>query len=711
MRERTRERLSITFAKKPGRVILIALLIINVVFILLSALLIVLCYPDRMVQDGFWVTAYKITTMILDAGCITSIIEAPSAKEAILAIMCLSIIVIGMVTFTGAAIGYITNVISGIFESAKSGSRRLHLSEHMVLINWNSRACEIINDLLYSENDEKVVVLVSEDSEAVEQEIDNRIADTIERDIKAAQEKADKLIEQGKLSRYEKKRYIKEHTSHAKVTVIVRQGETYSLKQLNDISILQAKTVIILSKDERRQTCKYELKSKIERSEKGNTNTIKNLIQVAQLTASAESRDDQKIVVEVEDEWTLSLVEKVIKQKENEQKCKIVPILVNRVLGQILSQFSIMPELNTVYSELFSNSGLTFYSKEIKNVQDDNAFIGQFMKSHDKALPITIMDIEDKKEFYYIAAKAADIEKKATFSFSDLDIELRKEYRFEKKHIAILGHNSKSIDVMKGFMAFIHEWDSYYELVDLLIIDDKEHLEKVNYYKEFQPYISMNIVEADVFDKEIIIEQLSNYIDSNFEDTSILILSDDHVNDEEIDANSLTFLIYVQDIISEKRAQFKAGKLERFHSDSIDVVVELINPKNYDVARSYSADNVIISNRYISKMIVQLGDKEEIYSFYRDILTYDESGAEDGEFESKELYVKVAERFLANDTVFPFYTTPAELVQQIFDKSPENNKSILIGMSHHGNNKMFLDDIYEEIKIAEDDKLILFSPH
>ena len=707
-----REKSSVNFAKNPGRVIIVVILWVNLSLIFISSLVLSFCTQSGGTEEGysFWRTVYRVLSIMFDAGGISDIVGQHPEENPIVAIICIIVILVSMVIFTGAAIGYLTNLISGIFDSAKSGTRRLVMSEHIVLINWNSRGSEIINDLLYSEHEEQVVVLVNENSEEVEQEINNRIADTIERDKRDVIREANELIEKGKLSKKDKKKYIKEHLYHTKVTVIVRQGETYSLKQLNDISILNAKTVIILSKDERLLTCKYELKGKLDRIEKGNTNTIKTLIQVAQLTASEESRNSQKIVVEVEDDWTLSLVEKVIKQKARDEKCIIVPILVNRVLGQILSQFSIMPELNTIYSELFSNSGLTFYSSAIQTDLEDNDFIRNYLYSHQKALPVTIMDIEGKKEFYYIAKRETDNKKTKSFNPSTLDLEINKNYSFERKHIAILGHNSKCIDVMKGFIAFLNEWNRNYHLIDLLIIDNKEHLEKVNYYQEFQDYLPMKIIEADVYEKDLITEKLSHYIDSNFEDTSILILSDDQVNEDEIDANSLTYLIYVQDIIAEKMRKSKAGELERFHSDSIDVVVELINPKNYDVARSYSANNVIISNRYISKMVVQLGDKEEIYSFYKDILTYDDFSETD-DYSSKELYVKVAERFFSNKTVFPFKTTSGELIREVYDKTPDNNKSILIAKSHHGTNKMLLDDLDEEITITADDKLILFSPH
>ena len=70
--------------------------------------------------------------------------------------------------------------------------------------------------------------------------------------------------------------------------------------------------------------------------------------QESELTGLEDSWDNQKVIVEVEDPWTMQLVSRVIEHKESHGKSYIVPVSVDHILGQILSQFSIMPELNLV---------------------------------------------------------------------------------------------------------------------------------------------------------------------------------------------------------------------------------------------------------------------------------------------------------------------------------------------------------------------------
>lgn len=61
--------------------------------------------------------------MILDPGCVQFVVEDIGAMGVVVAVTCLCIIFIGMISFTGAVIGYITNGISNFIDNANAGSR------------------------------------------------------------------------------------------------------------------------------------------------------------------------------------------------------------------------------------------------------------------------------------------------------------------------------------------------------------------------------------------------------------------------------------------------------------------------------------------------------------------------------------------------------------------------------------------------------------
>ena len=182
MNRKIREWISIHVAKSPGKVLLLAILLFNIVFFLISALIISGMSLSGTEHMTFLEAAFCTVTMILDPGCIQFVIADIGHVSVGIVIICLLIIVTGMISFTGAVIGYITNYISGFIATANAGKRELHISNHFVILNWNTRASEIINDLLFCEKKEKVVVLVSSGKEEIENEIEARLSDTEKRE-------------------------------------------------------------------------------------------------------------------------------------------------------------------------------------------------------------------------------------------------------------------------------------------------------------------------------------------------------------------------------------------------------------------------------------------------------------------------------------------------------------------------------------------------
>ena len=703
MFKKLKEKLSVFVVKYPTRTILIAILVLNVLLFIIAALLISALAPKSLEHSGFWASVFYTVSMILDAGCIQYVVAEIGEASVGLIIVCMLTVLLGMITFTGAVIGYISNYISGFIENSRSGSRALKISGHTVILNWNSRASEIINDLLYTGRRETVVILVSEDGPAVEREISDRISAT----MKADQQLLERECEGMSLLR--RLRHIRKNRTKNRVTVIVREGDTYSTKHLNDISLSQAGTVILLSNDLQNSACRFGNAEKKEEREKGNPSTIKTLVQVAEMTANESSADDQIIIVEVEDEWTEKLVDRIIAHKERQGKCRISPVPVNKILGQILSQFSIMPELNTVYSELFSNRGAEFFFEprhqrdETDGGDDAKDEIGAYMASHEHAIPLTVMDTPAGGEVYYVANSMEDCRRQAKPSIASVQVKVNGNYHLQPRNVVIIGHNSKNAEIMNGFNAFHAEHRMKdREILNITVIDSQKSLDRLDNYAKY-PYVTKKVA-AELYDAPRIREAIEEAVDSHEGDTSILILSDDTAPAEDIDSAALTYLIYVQDIIFDR-----VQKDPEFDRESIDVVVEILNPKNYDVVHNYSVDNVVISNRYISKMVTQIGRKQALFEFYSDILTYDEEDAE--EYESKELYIKEASRFF--DGGLPAPCSARQLIRAVYEASPPENKAVLLGYVSPGAKMVLFSGDLRQIPVAltEKDKLIVFSNH
>lgn len=677
--KKLREKISILIAKKPAMMVLVVILLFNIVFFLAASGIISALSLQGTENLNFIEAAFYTLTMILDPGCISFVVTDIGTAGVVISIVCLCVVVVGMISFTGSVIGYVTNYISSFIERANDGARKLVISDHIVILNWNSRASEIINDLLYSDRKEKVVVLVSGDKEAVSREIDERIADTVEREVRAG------------------------NKFKSKITVIVREGDVYSIKQLQDLAINKARSVIILGADNGKDMCEFAKENARDNS-RGNSQTVKILMQVADMVSAADSADNQKIIVEIGDEWTYALVNKIIKYKTVAGKCNIFPVRVNKTLGQILSQFSLMPELNVVYRELFSNKGSAFYTLPTAETNEIE-FIEKYLKNHNHAIPLTVMKTNEGLRAYYSTVCENDIAKQSAVKSSDYSVELNPSYCIEKKTVIVLGHNSKSRDIMQGFASFCGEWSRDGVLpVEIVVIDGKNSLEKMNYYKEY-PFIKETVC-ADIYDRELVCETIENYVNQNENDTSVLILSDDNAPAEEIDSSALANLVYVQDIINRKLESdpsFDIGKL--------DIVVEIINPKHHDIVNSYSVKNVVISNRYVSKMMAQICEKEALYDFYRDILTYDDEEA--GEQKSKEVYIKKVSHYFAKT---PDKCTVGEFIRAVFTASialEPDNPSVAIGYVKGDGSVIIFEGNQDDqtLQLSPQDKIILFAEH
>ena len=694
--------------------LLFGIFLLNVVFIFLASLLLThLRQPrDLGVLEGL----YGTFTMILDAGCIEFFVNELPRNNWPLAFACIVVILIGTLIFTGALIGFITNIISGIFDNVDAGKRKLHTSDHTVILNWNTRASEIINDLLYKQPErETVVVLSSNNKDAIEKEIYERITDTIRR------ENRDTLRKLAGRNRFYRFFYMASHRFRNNLTVVVREGDVFSTKQLEDISLRHAKSVVILGSDVINSVCKFETRDRLEAQKKGNALTIKTLMQVADITAAADSNDDQTIVVEITDDWTGNLVQRIIRAKEDhaegqgrEAKNNIVPVDVNKTLGQILSQFSLMPELNSVYSELFSNKGAAFYCAPATGSEET---IPDYFGNHFHAIPLCRMTVKDKLTRYFVAGLSSDGTRTSARDCPPIHIEMNPDYTNGVKNVIILGHNSKMRELMEGFESFKREWSEGSNLLRITVIDDEASLEKADHYKA---HSFVTTFASDIYDKDRISDKIREIVAGNTTDTSVLILSDDNVLPEDVDANALTNLVYLQDIIREKCDAAKNGG-PAFDPESIDVIVEIIDPKHFDVVRSYSQNNVVISNRYISKMITQISDSFELYTFYQDILSYDDrqSNADSTNYESYEIYVKEVRQFFRT---IPGKCTAAQLIRAVYEQSvdPEIfrsqlNPTMLLGyVRPHDKVPMHLfvgDQTEIEVELQPSDKLIVYSLH
>ena len=693
---------SFRFSRKPHSMMLMLILYVNVLLVLLAAWVISAVAMPNSGNTGFFTAVYNTFTMILDAGCIESVITDPAGANIFLIIFCLVVIVVCMITFTGALIGYATNVVSNLIENANANSIKLRISGHVAVLGWNTRASEIINDLLYCRTWQKVVVLSEGNREAILDEINERLADTIERENAALEESVRQM------PRLKKFFYMHKHKLRNNVAVVVREGDVFSAVHLNNIQLNKAKSIIILGKDLR--SAIREGASADEETEKGDNRTVKTLIQVVDIASDVMSADNQKVVVEIENEWTGDLVEKIIRAKLNLDKCRVVPFRVHTVMGQLLSQFSLMPELNKVYSSLFSNKGTSFFARSQARPASDIDFAETYLNTHRRALPLLFIKDEMTREdfFYYMADSDKDIDIASDRAMGTCPVGLNKDYWLPEKHVLILGSNSKISNVMDGYENFCSEWtnEKHPQIVHVTVVDDEEKLQRENFYSQYK--FVENCVPARIIERDKIADIIKDFVYEHPDNSSILILSDDTVPDDDIDAKMMTFLIYAKDVINRARVN------KRNVNFNVDIIAEVMDPRHVDLVRSYDVDNVVISNRYISKMVTQISEDFARYNLYADIMDYDDM--ETAVYDGIEIYIKKAGEYFSE---LPPKNTPVDtVIRSVYEASrrfwgSEMDFAMLLGyIDTRGKVTLFGGARDQQtVTLTAEDKLIVFSNH
>ena len=693
---------SFRFSRKPHSMMLMLILFVNVLLVLLAAWVISAVAMPNSGNTGFFTAVYNTFTMILDAGCIESVITDPAGANIFLIIFCLVVIVVCMITFTGALIGYATNVVSNLIENANANSIKLRISGHVAVLGWNTRASEIINDLLYCKEKQKVVVLSEGNREAILDEINERLADTIERENAALEESVRQM------PRLKKFFYMHKHKLRNNVAVVVREGDVFSAVHLNNIQLNKAKSIIILGKDLR--SAIREGASSDEETEKGDNRTVKTLIQVVDIASNVLSADNQKVVVEIENEWTGDLVDKIIRAKLNLDKCRVVPFRVHTVMGQLLSQFSLMPELNKVYSSLCSIKGTSFYARSQARPASDIDFAETYLNTHRRALPLLFIKDEMTREdfFYYMADSDKDIDITSDRATGTCPVGLNKDYWLPEKHVLILGSNSKISNVMDGYENFCSEWtnEKHPQIVHVTVVDDEEKLQRENFYSQYK--FVENCVPARIIERDKIADIIKDFVYEHPDNSSILILSDDTVPDDDIDAKMMTFLIYAKDVINRARVN------KRNVNFNVDIIAEVMDPRHVDLVRSYDVDNVVISNRYISKMVTQISEDFARYNLYADIMDYDDM--ETAVYDGIEIYIKKAGEYFSE---LPPKNTPVDtVIRSVYEASrrfwgSEMDFAMLLGyIDTRGKVTLFGGARDQQtVTLTAEDKLIVFSNH
>ena len=266
-----------------------------------------------------------------------------NADDLICFVIKMILAVVQMVIFSGALIGFTTDVLQSAIDKRMNNTGKINLSNHYVFLNWSSIGSRVIYDLPFLEGKKNIVILTNHPREDVIDSIESVFT--------------------------ENRQKIKN------VRLFVKEGDPMSAKSLSDISLSQAKYIGILL-------------SEIENDDSG-TMSNKDLSAIKTLFTMININPQANIVVEVEENDTLEKVEKLTKVINPELSKRIIAFSHNSVIGHILGRALVNPIYNDIYHELLSYEGVEFYGI-------DTCDIEEALYKYNDCIPVINYDDDDR---------------------------------------------------------------------------------------------------------------------------------------------------------------------------------------------------------------------------------------------------------------------------------------------------------------------------
>jgi len=497
---------SIQMVKHAHLMILLGIVIFNVVLWLAASLAAFLV--DRTDFANYGEALAWCVAWLLDPG--TYNYSTPFAIRLVSVI----VIITAMVTFSGGIIAYVANLFSTIVEDSKKGKGRLYLKDHIVILNWSSEAPEIICDFSCRDEKEDIVVLSSNDRDTIEKQVKNKA--------------------------FEQKRNLRN------CNLIARTGSVFSEATLDSVGIKDAKTIIIL-RDE---------------SQKGISDEDADIISLkAMMMALSEiKRPEQTVIIEVARKETADLI-----RADRTRTGQVIPIIARELMGHLIAQTILVPDINNVYSELFSYEGAEFYEiphiEEKKAIEIYNSIVPMEENGHSFALSEGVKNLRRIRKGKLPAPRL---------------LHMKKPLEGESRNVIVFGKSTKR--------PYIEESIRHFSL-------DCGEKTDIRFIAETTPQLIYEMIEKTPAVK------------------TIVILSDDSLPEDHLDSNVLFTLLLIKDITKERK---------------ITVIVEILNQLHQEISKRYNVDNIIVSTTYVSHMITQISENRALFPLFEDLLTYDE---------------------------------------------------------------------------------------
>jgi ion channel POLLUX/CASTOR len=458
---------------------------------------------------------------------------------------------------------------------------------------------------------------------------------------------------------------IRDNIANRKNTkIICRTGNPLNIIDLEIVNPNAAKSIIVLS-------------PAVENSD---THVIKSVLAI---THNPKRKDGKyHIVAEIKDKVNLEAAHLVGK---DEALFVLTPDLTARITAQTSRQAG----LSIIYMQLlcyegdemyFKNeqalSGSTF--KEALFAYENSAVLG-YLNEEGKVKINPPMDTQLSVNDKILAISEDD----DTILLSGLtNFNIEQEYIAKNNQLSLV-HKEKNLVLgwnQKG-RTIIKELDNYVGAGSEVHIVSEVEVEEKKIFDLQSVLTNQNIT----FEKGNIADSATlNRIDVTSFD-NIILLSYNHLDPQEADAKTLISLLHIRNFAEKEQKK-------------VNIVSEMFDQNNRELATVTKADDFIISDNLISRMLTQLSETRDLKKVFDDLFDADGS----------EIYLKDASKYVKPNVPVNFYTVLESAAEKretaigyrIVEKahSVEDNYGIVINPLKS-----------EKVSFKEEDKIIVLA--
>ena len=341
--------------QKPLLVTLLTLLLINFIILAIAAIIAFAIdnnnYNGALFGSNF---AAAFVTSVKWMIAPNSILSYDTDKLSIM-VLAAVVIVIEMVLFSGAIVAMVTTSLRSFIDKKSKAKGKIILSNHFIILNWNSKVPDIIFNLMLKGFKNNIVILSNQTKEYIESEIKSLF---LANDV----------------------------TQKYKANLIIKEGDPLLRGNLDDISIEKDSQIVVMAREDMSD---------------GDDDNILNQdllnLKIVLRIGSFEIPSNTQIVVETDSDETRQQIENISYTVSSLKGKSVIPVSFNRKIGQIIAQSIVSPEMAEVYLELFSFQGAEFYSIDSKET------VEEYMNTHDNSIPVVKLNklfvlADDEKE-------------------------------------------------------------------------------------------------------------------------------------------------------------------------------------------------------------------------------------------------------------------------------------------------------------------------